>query len=69
MEIYVIVECEDLSDQFECDANRTPKLILINPSSSELKKFECVGYEIYVASENGKLEKIQNYDDYYYLEE
>ena len=27
---YVIVKCEELSDQFECDADRIPLLVLVN---------------------------------------
>lgn len=61
MKIYLIVECNELSDQYECDADRIPTLILINPNQSDLKKFKY-GYEIYETSADGHLEKIQNYD-------
>lgn len=64
MKTYVIVECEELNDQFECDANRTPIQVLVNANSNELRKFQYFGYEIYVALEDGTLKKIQEYDDY-----
>ena len=61
---YVIVKCQELSDQFECDAYRTPLLVLVNVQPEELKKFKKYGYEIYIASNSGTLKKIQSYDDY-----
>ena len=61
---YVIVKCEELSDQFECDADRIPLLVLVNVQPEELKKFKKYGYEIYVAATSGMLKKIQSYDDY-----
>ena len=63
---YVIVKCEELSDQFECDAYRTPLLVLVNVQLEELKKFKKYGYEIYVATTGGTLKKIQRYNDYDY---
>ena len=62
---YVIVKCEELSDQFECDAYRTPLLVLVNVQPEELKKFKKYGYEIYIAT-SGMLKKIQRYNDYDY---
>ena len=61
---YVIVKCEELSDKFECDADRIPLLVLVNIQPEELKKFKKYGYEIYVASNSGTLKKIQRYYDY-----
>ena len=63
---YVIVKCEELSDQFECDADRIPLLVLVNVQPEELKKFKKYGYEIYVATAGGTLKKIQRYDYYNY---
>ena len=63
---YVIVKCEELSDQFECDAYRIPLLVLVNVQSEELEKFKKYGYEIYVATTGGTLKKIQRYNDYDY---
>lgn len=64
-ETYVIVKCEELGDQWECDADRTPLLVLINASPDRLKQFQHYGYEIYVASKDGKLTRIQEYYDYH----
>ena len=61
---YVIVKCVELTDQFECDAYKTPLLVLVNVQSEELKKFKKYGYEIYIATTGGTLKKIQSYDDY-----
>ena len=69
MKIYLIVECNELSDQYECDANRIPRFVLINPSQNELDKFKEYGWEIYAASTKGVLDKIQDYDRYPYEEE
>ena len=63
---YVIVKCEELSDQFECDAYRIPLLVLVNVQPEELKKFKKYGYEIYVTTTGGTLKKIQRYNDYDY---
>ena len=63
---YVIVKCEELSDQFECDADRIPLLVLVNVQPEELEKFKKYGYEIYVATTGGTLKKIQRYDYYNY---
>ena len=65
MEIYVIAECNALSDQWECDVNRKLVAVLVNPDGKDLEKYQCDGYEIYVALENGALKKIQGYDDCY----
>ena len=65
MKIYVIVDCDVLMNQWECDADRRPIAVLVNPDGKDLERFQCDGYEIYVALENGALKKIQGYDDYY----
>ena len=61
---YVIVKCQELSDQLESDADRTPLLVLVNVQPEELKKFKKYGYEIYIATTGGTLKKIQRYYDY-----
>ena len=61
---YVIVKCEELSDQWECDADKTPIRVLINVEPNKLEEFKCYGYEVYVASADGTLEKIQDYNSY-----
>ena len=59
MERYLIIKCEELLDQFECDANRTP--LLLTNDFTPYKKF---GYEVYEIEKNKKLKLIQNYDKY-----
>lgn len=68
---YVIVYCEELRDQYECDANRTPILVLedVDEDCIDLVKFHKYGYEIYIADTNGNLKKIQEYEDYGWTEE
>ena len=66
---YVIVKCEELSDQWECDADKTPIRVLINVEPHKLRKFKCYGYEVYVASADGTLEKIQDYNSYGVIED
>lgn len=61
---YVIVKCEELSDQWECDADKTPMLVLVNVEPDRLEEFKCYGYEVYMASADGTLEKIQDYNSY-----
>ena len=61
---YVIVKCRELNDQWECDADRTPMLVLIDVELDRLEEFKCYGYEVYVASADGTLEIIQDYDRY-----
>lgn len=66
---YVIVECRELNDQWECDADRTPIRVLINVEPDKLEEFKCYGYEVYVASADGTLEIIQDYDRYETVED
>lgn len=61
---YVIVQCRELNDPWECDADRTPMLVLIDVEPDRLEEFKCYGYEVYVASADGTLENIQDYDRY-----
>ncbi len=53
---YLIVECQELGDQFECDADRTPLFVVDN-----FDDFNCRGYEIYEIKEDGILELIKEY--------
>ena len=68
-QIYVIVKCEDLSDQWECDAKKQPIMVLINAKPEKLERFKHYGYEIYIANKDGTLKLIQNYTDYEWEEE
>lgn len=55
---YLIVECEELSDQWECDCNRTPICIT---DEKGVEEYLILGYEIYSILPDGKLEKIKDY--------
>ena len=57
---YLVIKCEELSDQYECDAFRKPLCVTDDISKWEAK----FGYEIYRICENGKLRLIKEYDDY-----
>lgn len=54
---YLIVKCEELNDQYECDANRIPICIL-----DDYEKYNRFGYEIYAIKDNGSLKLIKNYE-------
>ena len=59
MKKYLVVKCEPLSDQYECDADRTPLFI------TDDWKNNAPGckFEVYEISENGNVgECIKNYD-------
>lgn len=57
---YLIVKCNELDDQWECDAHRQPICI-----TKEKKHYERFGYEIYEIFEDGYLKLIQKYEDIY----
>ena len=54
---YLIIECNELGDQWECDADRTPICITENPSEYG------IGHEVWKILSDGTLEKIRNYDE------
>lgn len=51
----IVVECKELSDQYECDADRTPIEYLNSAKELENKKYSFE-YEVYIINENGSLE-------------
>ena len=53
---YLIIECNELGDQWECDADRTPICITENPSEYG------VGYEVWEILSDGTLKKIRDYN-------
>lgn len=53
---YLIMRCEELGDQWECDADRTPVCITDN-----FDKFNQYGYEIYKICDNETFELIKQY--------
>lgn len=56
--MYLVVKCDELGDQFECDANRTP-VCVVNDYTDYNKR----GYEIYQIYIDGSLEKIRDYEE------
>ena len=56
---YLIVECSELSDGWECDADRKP--LGITDDISMWKRLE--GYEIYEIKSDGRVERIKYYED------
>ena len=57
--VYLIVECEELNDPYECDADRQP-LGMVNDISL-LQRIR--GYEIYKLKPDGRFELIKDYED------
>lgn len=53
--MYLIMKCKELSDQFECDAMRTPVCLTENP-----KKYGH-GYEIYKVRPDNTFELVKDY--------
>lgn len=53
---YLIVECYELCDQYECDADRRPICI-----TKSYKPYNDYGYEIYEILSNGKLKLVKEY--------
>lgn len=58
--MYLIVKCNELNDQWECDADREPLRVVID--YSPYKKY---GYEVYkIDRKTGNLTLIQEYNEY-----
>ena len=55
---YLIIGCEELSDQWECDANKTPICI-----TDDYEKYDEWGYEIYEILEDNTFNLIKSYED------
>lgn len=55
--LYLIVECSELGDQWECDANRTP-LCLTNDANQY-----GAGYEVYQVNSDNTFTLIKTYDE------
>jgi hypothetical protein len=51
----IIVKCEELEDQFECDAYRTPVKYLKSTKELESQNFDFM-YEVYTINELGDIE-------------
>lgn len=55
---YLIIKCEELNDQYECDCNRIPFKMVDDCSSFGY------GYEIYKLNKNNTFQLIKEYDSY-----
>lgn len=62
--LYLVVECSELGDQWECDADRTPIFITNNEKKAFDKGEElCNLYEVYKCFQNGEIKRIKYYED------
>lgn len=52
---YLIIECKELDDQYECDAYRKPVCL-----TDDISQFGY-GYEIYEITQDGKLKFVKDY--------
>lgn len=56
---YLIIECEELRDPYECDADRKPLGM-----TDDISIWQQVrGYEIYVLNTDGRFQQIKYYED------
>ena len=54
---YLIMECNELSDQYECDADRSPICLIDNWAY-----YNKYGYEVYEVLKNNTFKLIKNYE-------
>jgi len=54
---YLVVKCTELSDQYECDADREPICLTDN-----YEKFDKYGYEIYEITHGNYFKLVKDYD-------
>ena len=58
--MYLIIKCDELGDQWECDAKRIPLRIV-----TDYSPYMEYGYEVYkIDKKTGNLTLIQEYDEY-----
>ena len=55
--MYLVVRCEELGDQYECDANRVPVCL-----TEDYDKYNKRGYEIYKVLPDNTFELVREYD-------
>lgn len=53
---YLIIQCDELGDQWECDADRTPICM-----TNDYSKYGGYGYEVYKLKSNGTFELVKEY--------
>lgn len=54
---YLIIKCNELSDQYECDADRFPVCLV-----DDWADFNKYGYEVYEVLKNNTFKLIKNYE-------
>lgn len=54
---YLIIKCDELGDQWECDANRTPICL-----TDDYSKYWILGYEVYEVLPNNRFKLIKDYE-------
>lgn len=55
---YLVVKCDELGDQFECDADRTPICL-----TDDYSNYDKRGYEIYEVNSDGTFTLIREYEE------
>lgn len=55
---YLIIKCESLADQYECDANRIPVCI-----TEDKEKYWKLNYEIYSINDDGSFTLVKESDE------
>lgn len=55
---YLVVKCDELGDQFECDADRTPICL-----TDDYSDYDKNGYEIYEVNSDGTFTLIREYEE------
>lgn len=55
---YLIIKCEELNDQYECDADREPICL-----TDDYNKYNKWGYEIYGINDDNSLTKLKSYNE------
>lgn len=56
--MYLVIECVELHDQYECDVSRTPVCL-----TDDYLEYDKVGYEVYKVLEDNTFELIKSYED------
>lgn len=58
----LIVKCDPLDDQYECDADKTP--LFIRPEAEAIENYgDVFGYEIYSIRADGMLNLEKEYEE------
>jgi len=60
---YLIMKCEELNDQYECDADRTPMFLVDNWEEWFEKNHPTYQFEVYKFMDDGKAELVKPYAD------